>query len=137
MDPTVLGGREGLLAEFDETVLARETLPTLGGNPGRIDASGRATRSVASWAVRRRAIPCSWYPQSSGHRDLFGSVRQACGDVGVSAYRSGGSSARRTVGGPARVVDHVGPRVLESRRIRLNNIPAEQRENLVEARVTG
>src|SRR6266853_1195197 len=70
MDSAVLGRssggsrREGLLAEFYETVLARETLPTLGENPGRIDASSRATCIAGSQAVRSRAIPRSRYPQA-------------------------------------------------------------------------
>src|SRR5438105_14421023 len=56
----------------------------------------------------------------------------------------GAGSARRVacsaatwsiVGGSARVVDHVGPRVLVARRIRFNHVPGKQREYLVEARV--
>src|SRR5712692_1345152 len=135
MDPAVLGRSEGLLAEFDETVLARETLPTLSGNPGWIDASSRATCSVASRTIRRCAIPRPRYPQGSGQRDLFGSVRHVCADVGASARcRCRGA---RAVGRSACVVHDMGPGVLETRGIRFNNIPAEQREYLVEARVTG
>src|SRR6266571_8066926 len=99
MNPPVFGRSsggsrsEGLLAEFDETVLARETLPTLGENPGRIDASSRAT-AAGSNTVRHCAISGSRYPQARGQRNLFGSVRQVCADAGVPAYRSGGSPAR-------------------------------------------
>src|SRR5205807_6238336 len=94
MDPAGLAHYEGLLTEFNETVLARESLPTFSGNPGWIDASGRPTCGVARRAVRRCAIPRSRYPQVSGHGDLFGSIRQVCTDGEVSAYRSGGSPAR-------------------------------------------
>src|SRR6266446_2320416 len=67
MDPTGLARYEGYLAEVDETVLAGETLPTLTGNPGRINASCRATCTVASRTVRISAIPRSRYPQGSGY----------------------------------------------------------------------
>src|SRR6267378_7822090 len=138
MDPAGLARYEGLLAEIDETVLARETLPTLTGNPGRINASCRAACIVASTTVSRCAIPRSWYPQGSGHRNLFCCVRHVLCNGGVSARRCRGccgGPARCTVGGPAGVVDHMRPGVLETCAIRFNDIPTEQREDLVEARV--
>ena len=94
MDPAGLAHYEGLLTEFNETVLARETLPTFTGNPGWIDASGRPTCGVARRAVRRCAIPRSRHSQVSGHGDLFGGIRQVSADGGVPAYRSGSSPAR-------------------------------------------
>src|SRR6267142_6043719 len=99
MDPTGLAHCEGCLAEFDETVLARETLPTLTGNPGRINAPCRTT-TAGSKTIRHSAILRSRYPQvrGSGQRDLFGSVRHVCADGGVPAYRSGSSPARWIVG---------------------------------------
>src|SRR6267378_7488342 len=112
MDPAGLARYEGYLAEVDETVLARETLPTLTGNPSRINASCRATCTVASRTVSRCAIPRSRYPQGSGHRDLFVCVRHVLRNGGVSARRGRGcygGPARCTVGGPARVVDHMRP----------------------------
>src|SRR5882762_11299144 len=127
MDPAGLARNEGYLAEVDETVLARETLPTLSENPGRINASCRATCSVASRTVRQCAIPRSRYSQGSGHRDLFGCVRQHSADAGVPAWRR--CSSASAIGRAAGVVDHVRPRVLETRRIRFNDIPAEQRED--------
>src|SRR6266853_2346417 len=79
VDSAVLGRssggsrREGLLAEFDETVLAGETLPTLCGNPGRIDTTSRTARSTsaeAGYTGLGRAIcvgtvVCTRYPQGS------------------------------------------------------------------------
>ena len=47
VDSAGLANREGLLAEFNETVLAREALPTLSGNPGWIDSAGGTTRPAA------------------------------------------------------------------------------------------
>jgi len=40
VDAAVLVFREGRLSEFNETVLAREALPTLASNPRRIDSAG-------------------------------------------------------------------------------------------------
>src|SRR6267378_6176105 len=137
MDPAGLARYEGYLAEVYETVLAGETLPTFTGNPSRINASCRATaagRNTVGHCARLR----SRYPQGSGHRDLFGCVRHVLGNGGVSARRCRGcygGPARCTVGGPARVVDHMRPGVLETCAIRFNDIPTEQREDLVEARV--
>src|SRR5882762_2174261 len=99
MDPAGLAYREGLLAKFEETVLARETLPTFRGNPGWIDSAGgtaRAARHERSRGIRAvgvGAIVRARYVQVSGQRDLFGCVRHEVGDVGVSAHRSGGSPA--------------------------------------------
>src|SRR6267143_3366295 len=136
MDPASLARYEGYLAEVDETVLAGETLPTLTGNPSRINASCRATCTVASRTVRICAIPRSRYPQGSGYRVLLGCVRQ------VRLISGGGSAWRRcrstrAIGGSALVVDHLCPCVLETRAIRFNDIPTEQREDFVEARVAG
>src|SRR6266576_779218 len=90
MDPAGLARYEGLLTEFDETVLARETLPTFTGNPGRINAPCRTTTPGRN-TIRHCAILRSRHSQVSGHRNLFGSVRHVCADGGVPAYRSGGS----------------------------------------------
>src|SRR5205823_14371780 len=80
---------------YPHTLSLHDALPI--SSPGRIDTSGRSTCCVSRVTVRRCAISCARYPQGSGHRDLFSSVRQACGDVGVAAYRSGGCPASRAV----------------------------------------
>src|SRR6266446_7468351 len=134
MDPAGLARYEGYLAEVDETVLARETLPTLTGNPSRINASVRATCTVASRTVRICAIPRSRHPQGSGYRVLLGCVRkERLIGRGGSAWRR--CRIARAIGGSALVVDHMRPGVLETRAIRFNDIPTEQREDLVESRV--
>src|ERR1700674_3692551 len=145
MDPAGLGRSsgssrgEGLLAELDETVLARETLPTLRGHPGWIDASGRTT--AGSRAVRVRAISRPRYPQvlrGSGQRDrLVGVGHVRANRVGAGcARRVGGLAATRsTVSGSAGVVDHVGPRALVTDRIRFNHVPTKKRDPPLEPRV--
>src|SRR5438046_10417167 len=123
MDPAGLAWHEGFLAEFEETVLARETLPTLRGNPGWIDSARGASTTVASRTVRTGAISRARYVQVSRqtHRCWFGCVRHEVGDVGVSAHRSRGSPACGAVGWSACVVDHVAPRGLETDSNRYTN----------------
>src|SRR5207237_2096528 len=81
------------------------------------------------------AVPCTRYAQRCGQRDLLGRIRHVRANDGVSARRRRGSTG--AVGRAARVVDHVGPRVLVAGRIRLDHVPGEQREHLVETRGTG
>ena len=137
----------GLLAKLNEIVLARETLPTFGAEPERRinSAGGTARRSWGrgrvKWsggrgAVRIGTIVRAWYPQVRGHWDLLDGICQAMSNVRVSersARRRGAIS--RTVGGPARVINHVDARALVAGRIGFDHVPAEQREDLVEAGV--
>jgi len=150
VDAAVLAHGVGLLAEFEERVLSRKALPTFAQNPRRINAAcgtagaagtthNRASRNVGPSAVRIVAINGTRYPQGKRHGDLLHGIRQETGDARSSARRCRrrcGSPARCTVGGPARVVNHVDAGVLVTGRIRFNNIPTEQREDFVEPGVT-
>src|SRR5579859_4408211 len=98
LDPAVFAGDIGLLAEFEEVVLARETLPALDSNPRRINASGgelgraggrkgcgrssgaNARRIAGAWTALNRfagaiggarsaAIDRARYAQGGGHGD--------------------------------------------------------------------
>src|SRR5437762_8559072 len=87
MDPAGLARYEGLLTEFDETVLARETLPTFSGNPGRINAPCGTTTPGRN-TIRHCAILRSRHSQVSGHRNLFGSVRHVRSEEHTSELQS-------------------------------------------------
>ncbi len=92
----------GRLTEFQEIVLASETLPALGPNPRRIDTARRSCRGAGEWPVRNRkigavrsgAIDRARYRKIGGQRE--GIVR-----VGQELANRGGS-ARRVTSCPAR-----------------------------------
>ena len=144
LNSAVLAGGIGLFTEFEEIVLAREALPALDSDPRRIDAAGgtawaagtahyRSSRYGGTYAVRCGAIDRARYAKVHGHRDLFAGVGQILVSGGRTARRVAGRAARRcSVGGTARVVDHVGSGVLVTGNIRFYDIPTEQRERFVE-----
>src|ERR1700674_5694163 len=134
MDAAVFAGCEGLLDEFNERVLAGEALRSLAFNPSRIDAACRAISNsrikskIAGETIRRCAIPGTRYPERQRHRNLLRCVRHVPSDVGLSArcrWRICRTSAGCTVGGPARIVDHMGPGALVTGGICFHHVPTE------------
>src|SRR5579864_5706486 len=135
MDTAVFADCERLLAEFQERILSREALPSVGGSPRSIDATRGSTRTAGAtgyWAglnrgaraISRAAVNRARHSQVSRQGDLFCRVRHEVRHRGVAAYHSGGSAAGRAVGWATRVVHHVRTRALVASRVGFNYVPA-------------
>src|SRR2546421_720684 len=74
MDPSVFPWQEAFLAEFEETVLARESLPTLRGNPVWIVSALGASTTDASSNIRTRRISLAREVEVGRHQRKSGFV---------------------------------------------------------------
>ena len=138
-DSTVLARIVGFLAELKKLVLSHKALPAVAGSRRRIDSARRAARppwrnwSRSARAVGTGAIVRAWNPQVRGHREILDGSGQVRQKRGVSARREAVAAHAGSVGGPARVVDHVRSRTLVTRGICFHYVPVEDREDLVKA----
>src|ERR1700688_670578 len=135
LDSPVLARHIRLLAELNEVILSRESLPTLHStDPRRINSSGRVGDSLGcrrtlnrhSRAIGRRTVDRTWNLQVRGQRVLFVGVRQKSPNCGVSAgwiacVTTRSCTVRRSTGG----VYHVCTGILIAGGVCFHHVPVE------------
>src|SRR5581483_6936716 len=135
MDAAVFAFGERLLAEFEEIGLPKKSLPTVAQNPWRVDATGGKVRGCAAGrpigdretgAVCIVAIDGARHAEISRDGAIFFCSGKVLTDNGIAATRNASDGAcRRSIDWAARVINHVGSRVLVTGRVSFHYVPVE------------